>query len=137
MQKTFKELNQIDLIVGELYKKTPTLKDSKFGYAYKRFSDINYLPTLKKFKIECADLAVKHALEDKITKELLKDDKGNYKYSREGQSNYDKEYRAIDEKFGTELVDVTPYISETIPDGLSIYETEILTGLLIEEKKKK
>jgi len=47
MEKTFKELNELDTIIGNLYQTNPELKDGKFGYAYKRFSEKNFFPIFK------------------------------------------------------------------------------------------
>ena len=73
MTKTFKELQEVDMMVGGLYQKTPTLKESKFGYAYKRFTDKNYMPYVKDFNEELGALRVQHALEDPNTKEVIID----------------------------------------------------------------
>lgn len=130
MKKTFLELNQIDGVIGKLYRKTPELKDSKFGYAYNRFHDKNVKPTQKKLEEEASDLFVEHALEDKETKALLKDEKGNYKYSKEGQLKLNIDQRKLIEKYETMEIEVEPYISSYSP-AMSDEDFELLEGLVV------
>lgn len=133
MKKTFQELNEVDNIVAKLYKTNPTLKDSKFGYAYKRFYEKNYQPILKKLQEELTDLAVEHALEDKETKALLKDDKGNYEYSKEGKIKLMKAERELLEETNSKEIEIEPYISPMTPE-LTEYEFEILNGLVVDRE---
>ncbi len=138
MKKTFKQLLEIDEVVTELYKKTPELKDTKFGYAYKRFFEKNTNPLFKKFKENMADLSVEHALESKETKEILTDDKGNYKYSKEGKMALTKAQRKFNDEIESEEIEIEPYISPYIP-ALTDEQFEALEGTLVEsvESKKK
>jgi len=135
MKKTFKQIQEIDNLVGVMYAKQPELKDSKFGYAYNKFFEKNYAPTLKVLKEELTDSTVDHALEDETTKALLKDEKGEYKYSKEGQKALMKAQREIYEKYNNLEIEVEPYISTFTPN-LTEEEREMLEGTLIETKKK-
>lgn len=130
MKKTFLELNQIDAVVGKLYRKNPELKDSKFGYAYNRFHELNLKPTQKKLQQEADDLFVKHALEDKDTKALLKDNNGAYQYSKEGQLTLNKEQRDLIEKYESLQIEIQPYIATYAPE-LSDEDFELLEGCLV------
>lgn len=130
MKKTFLELQDIDGVVGKLYQADPTLKDTKFGYAYTRFSSKNYEPAVKKFNEDMQDLAVKHALDDTTTKALLKDDRGQYQYSKEGQIAMQKEQRALLVLKNTELIEVEPYLSPLSPE-MTIEQFEILKDVLV------
>ncbi len=135
MKKTLNQLLEIDAVMAKLYAKTPELKDTKFGYAYSRFTKKNMEPIQKKFNEKLADLAVEHALEDKDTKELLIDAKGNYKYSREGRMAYLKAVRAYTDKGYAEEHEVEPYIATYAPT-LTEEEFETLEGILVESPKK-
>ena len=131
MKKTFKELLEIDLVVGKLYRKDTTLKDSKFGYAYNRFHAKNYEPVIKNLKEDMADLGVKHALEDEKTKALLQDEQGNYKYSKEGKLALNKEERELIESYENKEIEITPYISVFTP-SMSDEDFETLKGIVVD-----
>ncbi len=137
MKKTFKELQEIDFVVGALYKATPTLRETKFGYAYTRFKKKNYDVLVKDFQEELADMRANNALEDPHTKEILidKENPRGYKYSKEGLIKTMKEERAMETKLEDTAVEVTPFISAYIPEDLTDEQREALEGLLIEKEK--
>ena len=116
MKKTFKELQEIDLIVGGIYHRKPELRNTKFGYAYKRFVKKNYQP-----------------LVDEKTKEILIDrlNPRGYKYSKEGLKQVIKDENQISNKFDLKETEIEPFLSSYIPEDLTEEETEILTGIVI------
>lgn len=138
MKKTFRELREIDTLVGELYKKQPGLKDTKFGYAYKRFSEKWYKPLVTEYYEEMALTRVEHALEDEKTKEILTDrlNERGFKYSKEGLKNVIKAENKLLEKFNLKEVEVEPYISSYVPE-LTDEAIEMLDGILIKNEEKK
>lgn len=129
--KTYKELQEIDNIVGAMYRKNPNLRDSKFGYAFKRFSDKNIAPTNKELQEKLQDIAVEHALEDPTTKELLLSVDKEYKYSREGQNKLNKAQRELAVEFLAKEIEVEPYISPRTPE-MTEWEFEVLKGILVD-----
>jgi hypothetical protein len=132
MKKLFKDLQEIDSLVGELYGKNPELKQSKFGYAYKRYSAKNYEPIVKDFRDELEGIRIDNALEDDKTHEILTDraNSRGYKYSKEGlKAVIDAEKKLI-EKFNDKEVEVTPFITTNIPEEISTELKELLTGIL-------
>jgi len=133
MIKTFQELTEVDNIVVKLYRTNPTLKDSKFGYAYKRFYQKNYEPTLKELQEKLTDLAVEHALEDKETKALLKDAKGNYEYTKDGKIKLMKAERELLEQTNNKEIEIEPHISPMTPE-LTEYEFDALNGLVVDRE---
>jgi hypothetical protein len=134
MTKTFKDLQEIDSLVGSLYKKNPTLEHSKFGYAYKRFSDKNYLPMVKDFQEELGNVRIDNALEDEKTKEILIDRMNvrGYKYSKEGLKKVILEEKAIIEKFDLKGIEIVPFISKVVPEDLTEDQSEMLKGVVLE-----
>lgn len=133
MIKTFKELQEIDELVGGLYAEDDKIKLSKFGYAYKRFSDKNYVPLLKEFQQELYDIRIEDALEDEKTKEILVD-KTNYrgfKYSKDGLKRVVIAERNLALKFDKKEVEVIPFISTYVPEGLPEEVIEQLTGIIL------
>ncbi len=136
MKKTFEELFEIDRVVGALYEKNPDLKESKFSYAYNRFSKKNFEPVVKLHNEKLADIDVEYALENKDTGALSIDEKGNYSYSKEGQKSRMKARRELIEKTYREAVEVEPYISTFVPK-LTEEQYEILAGVIVPEVTKK
>lgn len=133
--KTFKELQEIDTTVGQLYEADPTLKDSKFGYAFNRFYKLNMEPSFKEFEEKLADARVDHALEDEKTKELLRDDKGNLKYSREGQKALMQAQRKLTKELQEKQIEITPFFSSFVPP-LTDEQYDVLKDCLVAPKKK-
>jgi hypothetical protein len=138
MIKTFKELQEGDSIVAEAYRKNPKLKDSKFGYAYKRFSDKNYVPMVRDFNEELAMLRVKFALEDPATKEVLIDRMNvrGFKYDKKGLMELMTAERELEEVFFKKDIKLVPHIVEVVPDDFSDEQVEMLKGSVFEESAK-
>lgn len=132
MKKTFKELNEIDLLIGELYKQTPDLKNTKFGYAYKKFSEKNYIPTFKERNEKLTDIYIDNALEDETTKALIINDKSRtgFSHSKEALKKLLKEEEKIKQEFDLQEIEIESYISTYIPQ-LDEVEKDILMGLII------
>lgn len=133
MKKTFKELQDVDQMVGALYQKIPTLKDSKFGYAYKRFTDKNYVPLVREFNEELAAIRVDHALEDPATKEILIDrmNPRGFKYNKAGLKQLMFEEKKLADTWDAKEIDVTPFLSSYIPEDLEEEQKEMLDGIVL------
>lgn len=135
MIKTFKELSEIDIMIGGLYSKTPELKDSKFGYAYKRFAEKNYYPVNKEYGLVISDVRIDNALEDEKTKAILTSDKGRgFVYSKEGMRAVIKAESELEKKWDIKEIEIEPFIvkEENLPE-LNEEQKELLKGVLIEE----
>lgn len=135
MQKTFEELGKLDAIVGRMYQKNPELRNSKMGYAYKRFVAKNFQPTYDAFISELSDVRIDNALTNEATKEILTDPNPNsrgFKYSKEGLKAVIKAEDVITKKFNAKQIEIEPYIvkPENLPE-LTDEQKEALTGLLI------
>ena len=133
MTKTFKELQSVDELIGNLYQKDAKLKDTKFGYAYKIFSEKNYVPVIKEFQEALASIRINNALEDKNTKEILVDraNPRGYKYSKEGLNACIAQERKIEKEFDEKVIEITPYFCKVLPE-LTEEQVEQLKGLIIE-----
>ncbi len=134
MTKTFKELQEVDSMIGELYKKNPKLKDTKFGYAYKRFSDKNYAPVVRDFQDELAFCRVDNALEDPSTKEVLIDrmNQRGYKYSKAGLKACMEAEKKIVEYWDGRDIEITPFLTKDVPTDLNDDQIELLQGVVFE-----
>ena len=132
--KTFRELQEVDLLVGSLYEKKPELKDSKFGYAYKRFIEKNYVTHLREFQHQLNDVRIDNAMEDPKTKEVLRDPTNTrgFRYTKEGLKKVIEQENDITEKWDTKEIEVEPYVCpvESLPP-LTDSQKELLVGILI------
>ena len=133
MVKTFKELQAIDQMIGFLYEQDQKLKNTKFGYAYQKFFKKNYEPALKEFQNKIFDIRLDNAMEDKITKEVLKDKDSprGFKFTKEGLKKCVEQERSLIEEFDKKEIEVTPQFSSYVPE-LTEEQKELLTGLIIE-----
>ena len=134
MKKTFKELMEIDQMVGELYSKFTTLKYTEFGYAYKRFADNFYLPLIDQYREKIQATRIFHAMEDKKTKEILKDPTDilrGFRYTKEGLLAVIAEEKDILSEFNNKEVEIESCVSSFVPEGLTDKQRELLTGIVL------
>ena len=140
-KRTFKQLQDLDLIMGTLYRKDPTLKEGKMAYAYKRFSEKNFFPIYKEYVQSLTDIRVDHALEDPTTKEILRTPQHEggrgFKYNKEGLKAVMKAENDLEDSWQTKEFNVEPYFvaPENLPVDLSEEQREAMLGILIEEKE--
>ncbi len=134
MTKTFKELQDVDSLIADIYKKNPKLKDSKFGYAYKRFSDKVYSPVVRDFQDELGFARVDNALEDPTTKEVLIDRMNvrGYKYSKAGLKKCMEDEKKIIETWDIKEIEIKPFLVKDVPTELSEDDVELLKGIIFE-----
>lgn len=131
--KTFRELQEVDQLVGTLYQKDENLKDTKFGYAYKRFADKFYIPILKELDEALINVRVEHALEDPVSKEILMDTKTarGFKYSKEGIKKVIEAERNVVKEYEAKAFEVEPFVSSYVPEYLTEEEAEQLKGIIL------
>ena len=133
MTKTFDELGDVDATVASMYQRIPTLKDTKFGYAYNKFYKKNYAPTFNELRDRLLDIQVSNALEDKVTGEIVVD-RGNargFKFSKEGLTKCISEERLALAQFNKKEIEISPYIISYVPPEITESEKEILTGVVL------
>ena len=132
MKKTFKELQEIDQLIGYLYQVDPKLKDTKFGYAFNKLSNHVLVPAINKFRERIEIIRVNNALEDSNKAILLdKENPRGFKYSKEGLTKCMEEEIKLTEAYDKEEFEFEPYISSFTPEQLTEDQKELLTGILI------
>lgn len=94
----------------------PTFENTKFGYACKKFIKKNLLKSFQEFDDENEVLKIEHALIDEKTKEILRDEKGNYKFSKEETLVLMNLRKSLVEKWNDKEIEVEPYIVSDLPD---------------------
>lgn len=133
IKKTFQELKDLDQLVAILYQKNKELPNTKFGYAYKRFVEKNYLPAAREFNADIEGVRIDSALEDPTTKALMTDEKDvrGYKYSKQGKKDVIAAEQKLIKEWNDKEIECVPYISVYVPEDLTQEEKEALTGILI------
>lgn len=133
MKKLFKDLQEIDNLVGQFYQQHPEYRQSKFGYAYKRYSEKTYAPIVSEFRDELQAIRIENALEDKSTGEILTDASNNrgYKYSKEGLLGVIKAENVLMEKYNLKEVEIIPFVTKECPEELSDELKEMLKGVIL------
>lgn len=131
--KTYREILEIDALVGKLYKENENLKSSKFGYWYNKFYEKNVDPIRNEYALALENIKVNNALEDEKTKALLKDSSipNEYQYSKPGRLKYLEEKQKLDKEFYDKQIEVISFKSPLVPEGLTGEEREMLEGIII------
>ncbi len=140
IKKTFKELSELDNMIAVMYAGDENLKNTKFGYAYKRFAEKNYYSVLKEYNEKLVDIRIDHALTDEVTKALLTTDKGRgFEYDKEGLKATIKEESKLEKEWDVKEFEVEPFFckAEFLPKELTDEQEEMLDGILIEKIIKK
>ncbi len=134
IKKTFKQLKEVDIAVASLYEKNPKVKDSKFGYAYKRFADKNYYPVNKEFSEAINDVRAENALVDKGTGAMIFDPSSfrGFKYDKVGWKTMINEERRLEKEWDEKVIEVEPYICKDLTGvELSDEQKDLFNGLII------
>ncbi len=134
MTKTFKELQDIDQVVGAIYARVPTIKDTKFGYAYKRFVDKTYMPVVREYQDAIGEARLDFALEDPKTKEVIIDrtNSRGYKYTKADLKELIKAEKRIADEFDERAIEVISHYCKTVPPELTEDEVAELKGIIFE-----
>lgn len=132
MKKTYLEIQEADQVVAQVYAKNDKLKNTKFSYAWKKFINKNYIPVSKILQEELEDNRIEYCLTDEKTKEILYNEKGGYKYSKEGLKKLLEVNRKILADYEKKEIEIEPFIvkEEDLPK-LTEEEKEQLKGLIL------
>lgn len=127
MKISFAKLLEINTEIGSIV--TPEIAKTKFGYAcskiIKSYSDI-----FNEYQDEMTTLNIQNALTDDKTKEILTDDKGNYKYSIEGKLALNAQYKEKLKSWKAKEFEITPFYVDELPE-LTDMQKELFTGIFI------
>lgn len=138
IKKTFKQLDQFDRVATAYLKRSGFYSEkewtdkpvTKLVTAIKNvYKQIGKLRT-EQLNEEITTAQINNALEDAVTKALLTDEGGGYKYSKEGMLKLRKDIEAI---YSTE-VDVHQRIVDISESDLDEDEIEAFEGILFEPK---
>lgn len=136
IKKTFKELNKFTQVFKELIEADENFINTKLGYACKRFEELNLTKYYKEYNEALLDVRLDHALVDKITDAVLRDESKTgrgFQYNKEGFKAVIKAEKEVEKKWEDKECEVEPFICkpENVPFDLSEDHKEVLTGLVI------
>jgi hypothetical protein len=136
MKKTFKELIEVDKMIGDMYASNPELPSTKFGYAYKRYSEKTYWPMVKDRQEAINEARIDNALTDKVTGAIIYDNKNKrgYAFSPAGLKEVIKAEKRIAEDWNEREMDIKEHFcaKTNIPKELTPELKKALKGLVIE-----
>lgn len=127
---TFELLLDINGAINNLFAE-PTFANTKFGYACKKFVQKNVVKPIADYDEEIMLCRVNNALTDEKTGELLQDEKGNYKFNKEGTIAFMQQSKEIRAKWLAKEVEIEPYIVTDLPE-LTDEQTELFKGVFFE-----
>lgn len=131
--KTYRQLVDLDNMVGGLYQRNPLLKVSKFGYAYKRFADKSLKKVFDLYNEELAMIRIDNALVNEVTKAVILTGIGRgFEYNKEGLKNVIREEIKLSIVWETKEFEIEPYFTKDLPENLSDDEKELMQGIIIE-----
>lgn len=138
-QTTLNQLAEFDQVASAYLSKNGFIEDLKYTTKVetKLTSAIKsifkqYQKALKDIQSDIELININNCLDDPNTKEILKDEKGNFKYSKEGLINRKKEIKAIFDK----KIDIHDRIIDSFPSNLTEEEIEMFQGIVIPLPKK-
>lgn len=133
IKKTFKELNSLNSLYGVLVQTQEGFKDTKLGYALKRFSEKNLVDIFTKFNDALQDMRIDNALADEKTGAILYQEGGKeFQYSKDGLKKVLKLSREITAEWEKKEFEVEPFICKDLKGvTLTDEDKEILAGLVI------
>lgn len=126
MQTTYRELNLFLQAVSIWSARQPSpIPETKFYYAIRKMlKRVEQVRETGRGIVE--DAQTDHCLADKDGV-ILKDDKGGYRFTKDGQRALNLAMRAID----AQPVDLEPYLCADLPNDLTPFERNAFDGLLI------
>ena len=122
MKLTIKQINEFS-IVGSAYMKD---HNNKLSYAIRKVNK-NITSVVESINENIEDLRIEHCSVDEKGN-VLKDEKGNYKFSKDGLRALAKAVKELNNK----IFEIEPFFATEIPDDLTEEQKEIFTGLVIE-----
>lgn len=135
MKKTFKEIKEIDNIHGALIRSNPGFKETKLGYALKRFTDKNLVKIYGEFNDALNTVRIDNALTDKDTGAVLYEAPNvgrEFKYDKEGLKNVIKAEDAVLKEWESKEFELEVFICKDLGKvKLTDDQKEALAGVVI------
>ena len=119
-----------------MYLEDDNLKNTKFGYAYKRVAEKNYYPRVKEYNLKLTDIRIDHALVDETTKAIKTTEKGRgFEYTKEELKAVIRAEDKLLKEWNIKEYEIEPYFckKECLPTTLSDELKEMLINIVIEK----
>lgn len=132
--KTYKQLSDLDTTIFLLYQEKPELKNTKFGWGYKRFYEKNLKKIFDDYNAILIDIRIDNALIDERTKAIktTKENDRGFLYSPDGFKNVIKAEKKLWEDWKDKEFEVEPYIiaADSLPELIE-EQIELMKDILI------
>lgn len=131
---SFERLKELDNIYGRLLRdENLNFAQTKLGYAFKRFSDVNLKKIFNAYNEELFDIRIENALTDEKGAVLYQsDNKDEFQMSKEGLRKSLKQAREAAAAWDEKEFEVEPYVCLNYDENmLTEAEKEVLQGLVI------
>lgn len=128
---TFDKFLKIVNETNTIARNAPNLLKTKFGYALRRFIEINQDTVFSDYNLALSTIRIDNALIDETTKALLtKDDDRGFQYGKDGLKKLITEEKKLENEWKDKEFDVKPFISAHVPD-LDDDQKELFGGYVI------
>lgn len=132
---TFKEMKEFNGVWKTMKALTPTLEQTKFGYAVKRFLDKNIIPVFDQYNEKLSIIRIENALEDANTKAVITKNDAimggrGFEYSRDGLKTVIKEEIKLDAEWDPKSFKIEPVVAKDVPK-LTEEQTDTFKGRVI------
>lgn len=105
-------------------------EQTKFRYSLERM-DKRLKPQISDYNDALTDLQIEHAATDGDKGPVLTDEKGNFRYTKDGLRARNKAQKDLLEKT---VADFEPYFATELPENLSQIEKEVCAGFVVKEE---
>lgn len=133
MEKTYKQLSQLDNAVAEMIVKNPDLKSAKFGYHYRIFHEKNLKPIFDDYNKALAHIRIDCALTNPTTKALMTTESGRgFEFSKEGRKMVIQAEMDLEKEWDNKNFEIEPYKIDILDIPNPTYEfIELAKEILI------
>lgn len=134
MKKTYNQLSTyISLSNKYVAKKEAEKNENKLTYAIIKVG-ARLTKLMDRIQEDANDVNVDHCMTDERTGAILKDENKELKYTKEGLRARNLALKNI---FGETEYEIEPYYCTAIPNDLTQFEKEIMSGIVIDPEKIK
>lgn len=132
---SFQKIREINDQINSLFKKEK-FNHTKFGYACRKIITKSFTKPIQEFNEELETIRIENSLSDPKTNEILMNENGEYKFSKEGLRNFMKEKKSLVEEWDKKEFEVEPYIvaDKEVPE-LDYEQKELFDGILVKKVK--
>lgn len=135
VEKTFKELIEFNKTWNEWFRKSPSMENTKIGYAIRRVIRKSIQPIFDEYNLELSSIRIDHAKTDGNGILMLDHNPTGrgFQYDSEGLKEVLKGEHTLDKIWNPKKFSIEPYFckEENIPADITDEQREMFEGLII------